>query len=198
MSRLLCGEGVSFSLDCFETQLSNNVLVIGSTGSGKTRSFIQPNIEQLYGSSLIYDPKGALYKKYAAWLREQGYYVGKLDFTNPRDSLHYNPFAYIRTTQDVSKCAYALIHVDKESRADPFWEESSRLLLQSLIAYLLASRPQTAHNMSSVMYLLEMLCQSGDLDENNTPLDRLFAGIRNRDSEMGQYAQRCYRQFLSG
>lgn len=196
MSRLICGEGTFFSLDSFETQLSNNVLVIGSTGSGKTRSFIQPNIEQLFGSSLIYDPKGSLYKKYAAWLREQGYHVGKLDFSNTRDSLHYNPFAYIRTTQDVSKVAYALVHEDKESRMDPFWEEASRLLLQSIIAYLLASRPEHAHNMSSVMYVLEKMCgQSGDLDESNTPLDQLFAGMRNRDSEMGQYAQRCYRQF---
>lgn len=195
MSRLVCGEGVDFSLDSYETQLSNNVCCIGSTGSGKSRSFVSSNIEQLYGSSLIYDPKGSLYKKYAAWLRERGYHVGKLDFSNTKDSLHYNPFAYIHTTQDVSKVAYALIHEEKNSKVDPFWEESSRMLVQSLISYLLASRPASAHNMGSVMYLLEMCCQSGDLDENSTPLDKLFAGMRNRDSEMGQYAQRCYRQF---
>lgn len=195
MSRLICGENLSFSLDCYETQLSNNVLIFGGTGSGKSRSAVCPNIEQMFGSSLIYDPKGVLFSKYEKWLQANGYHVSKLDFSNSKESCHYNPLAYVRTTQDVARLAYGLVNSEKRFHTDPFWDEAARLLLQSVIAYLVASRPKHMQTIDNVLQILEMMCESGELDKAQTPLDQLFAGMRNEDSEMGQFALRSYRQF---
>ena len=84
-----------YSMDCYETQLNNNVLVVGTSGSGKTRSIVSPNILQACGSYIISDPKGNLHRKYKQYLVSQGYVVKKLDFTHPQESMKYNPFHYI-------------------------------------------------------------------------------------------------------
>ena len=93
--QLILAENNYYSLDTHKTQLNNNVLVVGSSGSGKTRSIVTPNILQATGSYIISDPKGNLYNKYKDYLKMQGYVVKKLDFTNPGNSAHYNFFKYI-------------------------------------------------------------------------------------------------------
>ena len=86
-----------YSMDCKETLINNNVLVVGTAGCGKTRSIVSPNILQASGSYVISDPKGLLHKKYGRYLREKGYQVKVLDFIHPEMSAHYNFFNYIIT-----------------------------------------------------------------------------------------------------
>ena len=91
---LILGQNQFYSLNCYETQLNNNVLVVGTSGSGKTRSIVTPNLLQATGSYVVSDPKGNLYRKYKAYLKKQGYIVKKLDFTDPEHSAHYNFFHF--------------------------------------------------------------------------------------------------------
>ena len=95
MNKMILAKDQYYSLDCYETQLNNNVLVMGAAGTGKTRSVVSPNILQATGSYVISDPKGNLYKKYHDYLEQKGYVVKKLDFTHPQESMKYNPFHYI-------------------------------------------------------------------------------------------------------
>ena len=96
-NELILADGQYYSMDCYKTQLNNNVLIVGAAGAGKTRSIVSPNILQAIGSYIITDPKGNLYQKYWDYLRGKVYYVKKLDFVNPKDSVHYNFFHYIKS-----------------------------------------------------------------------------------------------------
>lgn len=110
-----------YSLDCHKTQLNNNVLVVGTSGAGKTRSIVAPNILQATGSYVISDPKGNLYEKYSDYLTGKGYKVKKLDFTDPYHSAHYNMFKYVNTELDIMNIAGVLVGRTKNSRSyDPF------------------------------------------------------------------------------
>lgn len=135
---LILGQDQYYSLDSYKTKLNNNVLVVGTSGSGKTRSIVTPNLLQGVGSYIVSDPKGNLYRKYKDILESMGYEVKKLDFTEPTHSAHYNFFRYIRCTQDIVKVAHMLIYQYKNEggHMDPFWDQASQLLVQSVIAYL--------------------------------------------------------------
>ena len=100
------GEEISYSLDTRATGVNNNVLVVGSSGSGKTTGVVIPNLLQMEGSYVISDPKGNLHRKYASVLKGHGYSVKKLSFIHPQDSEHYNFFRYIRSRQDIMRRWY--------------------------------------------------------------------------------------------
>ena len=118
---MILGQNQYYSLDCYKTQLNNNVLVVGTSGSGKTRSIVTPNLLQATGSYVVSDPKGTLYTKYKKRLEKEGYVVKKLDFTEPENSAHYNFFKYIRNTQDIVKISHMLIYQKKSGgHMDPF------------------------------------------------------------------------------
>ena len=104
--KLILGKDRYYSLNTHETRVNNNVLVVGTSGAGKTRSIVIPNLLQATGSYIVSDPKGNLYQQYREYLEKRGYVVKKLDFTNPLDSAHYNFFRYIRNTQDIVKVAH--------------------------------------------------------------------------------------------
>ena len=121
--KLILAENQEYSLDCYETQLNNNVLVVGTSGAGKTRSIVTPNILEATGSYIISDPKGNLHNKYRAYLESKGYVVKKLDFTDPMNSDGYNFFEYIKSNQDVVSIAHMLIYNgDQGNHVDPFWK----------------------------------------------------------------------------
>nr|MCR5009023.1 type IV secretory system conjugative DNA transfer family protein [Oribacterium sp.] len=169
-------------------------LVVGTSGSGKTRSIVTPNILQATGSYVISDPKGNLYSKYRRYLRSRGYVVKKLDFTNPKRSAHYNFFNYIRSNMDIVKLAHMLIYQRKNnSHADPFWDEAGQLLLQSLIAYLKEACNEEDRTLHSINRLLNAFQDSGDLETAETKIDRMMMeyGKENPDS----YALETYRKF---
>ena len=191
---LILGQNQFYSLNCYETQLNNNVLVVGTSGSGKTRSIVTPNLLQATGSYVVSDPKGNLYRKYKAYLKKQGYIVKKLDFTDPEHSAHYNFFHYIHSTQDIVKIAHMLIYQRKEGgHSDPFWDEAGQLLLQAIIAYLREEWGPGAQNLHRMMEIISLCQAEGDLDNHKTILDRLMeeVGKQNKDS----YAFSTYTKF---
>lgn len=191
---MILGQDQYYSLNSHETKLNNNVLVVGTSGSGKTRSIVIPNLLQATGSYVLCDPKGNLYKKYKRYLVEQGYVVKKLDFTDPKNSAHYNFFRYINSTQDIVKIAHMLIYQRKGGHhIDPFWDEASQLLVQAVIAYLREEWGNKEQNLHRVLQLISLCKVEGNLEENKTVLDRMMEahGRENPDS----YALSMYTKF---
>lgn len=185
-----------FDLDCYKTQLNNNVLVVGAAGSGKTRSIVSPNILQATDSYVITDPKGSLHKKYGKYLRNQGYTVRVLDFIHPENGTYYNFFHYIRDTQDIVKLARMLMDCNKREdyrTMDTFWEESGTLLLTALIGYLWSWRPPHEQTLESLFKLIAAC----NIDENSalakTPLDHIFDEIEAFDPNA--YEVKQYKKF---
>ena len=191
---MILGQDRYYSLDSYETKVNNNVLVVGTSGAGKTRSIVTPNLLQAIGSYVVSDPKGNLYKKYKRYLREQGYVVKKLDFTDPKHSAHYNFFRYINSTQDIVKIAHMLIYQRKGGyHIDPFWDQASQLLVQAVIAYLRERCKPGDQSLHSVLRIINLYQAEGNLEENKTTLDRMMEelGRRNPDS----YALSTYTKF---
>ncbi len=140
---LILGENAYYSRNCYETQLNNNVCIVGTSGSGKTRGVVEPNIMQAEGSYVISDPKGTLVKDLGPYLEERGYTVLVLDFIHPELSAHYNPILRCRSTSDIHKLANTLVYELNHKKAggsyDPFWDETTTILLDAVIGYLLES-----------------------------------------------------------
>ena len=194
-NEMIIAEGVSYSLNCYETKLNNNVLVVGTSGAGKTRSIVTPNLLQATGSYIVSDPKGNLCEKYGPYLKNQGYEVKKLDFTDPNNSAHYNFFRYIRKTQDINKIAHMIIYSKGQDgyKPDPFWDEASELLLQALIAYLYEGFRSSEQNLRSVQKLIDAC----NIDENDsgrtTILDKLMEAHEKEYED--SYAVSQYKKF---
>lgn len=194
-NEMIIAEGVSYSLNCYETKLNNNVLVVGTSGAGKTRSIVTPNLLQATGSYIVSDPKGNLCEKYGPYLKNQGYEVKKLDFTDPDNSAHYNFFRYIRKTQDINKIAHMIIYSKGQDgyKPDPFWDEASELLLQALIAYLCEGFRNSEQNLRSIQKLIDAC----NIDENNsssaTILDKLMESHEKAYED--SYAVSQYKKF---
>lgn len=194
--KLILAEGVSYSMDCYETQLNNNVLVVGTSGAGKTRSIVTPNLLQANGSYVVSDPKGNLYRKYRTYLQQRGYEVKLLDFTHPEKSAHYNFFHYIRSEQDIVKIAHVLI-CDAESKRgrtlDPFWDQAAQLLYESIIAYLWEFWPQEEWTLSNMLSLIDSCEVREDDEDMKNGLDLMMddAAKEKEDS----FAVRHYRRF---
>lgn len=141
---MILGENQYYSQDSFQTQLNNNVVVVGASGAGKTRYIVKPNILQAWGSYVISDPKGSLYKEMAPYLKSKGYNVVKMDFIHPEKSLRYNPLAYCKTTNDIRRLAHTLVYEmsqtkNANSSKDPFWDETAEILMCALIGYIVES-----------------------------------------------------------
>ncbi len=191
---LILAQDQYYSLDCFDTKLNNNVIAVGTSGAGKTRSLVEPNLLQATGSYVISDPKGNLYEKYKDYLKQKGYRVLKLDFTDPENSEHYNLFNYIRSTQDIVKIAHMMIYQEKDGgHVDPFWDQASQLLVQACIAYIIETMPPDQKNFETIMQLIS-LCE---IDENDpgtdSPLDLLMKELERTDSN--SYAVKTYKKF---
>lgn len=190
---LILAQDQYYSMDCHKTGVNNNVLVVGTPGAGKTRSIVTPNLLQATGSYVVSDPKGTLYKLYKPYLEKNGYVVKKLDFTDPENSSHYNFFQYIKSTQDMVKIAHMLIYQRGENggHIDPFWDEASQLLVQSVIAYLMEEWGEGEQNFSRLMQLIELCQVEGDMENRKNPLDRLMDEIEDE----GSYAKSMYSKF---
>lgn len=173
---MILAEGQYYSLDCRETQLNNNVLVVGASGSGKTRSIVIPNILQAVGSYIIADPKGNLYKQYGDYLKHRGYEVKKLDFTHPKQSVGYNPLHYIDTEQDVLKVAHMLVSDNRTDglMRDPYWENTAEVLVASVIAYLRSERPPAEWTLTNILRMVQALDITEENSDNKTALDLLM------------------------
>ncbi|MCF0128157.1 MAG: type IV secretory system conjugative DNA transfer family protein, partial [Pseudobutyrivibrio sp.] len=162
MEKLILGKEQYYNMDCYETGLNNNVLVVGASGAGKTRGIVVPNLLEATGSYVVSDPKGNLYNRYGDYLRMRGYEVKKLDFINPKSSSRYNLFEYINDSQDIIKMAHMLVNGaptggKNVTHMDPFWDEAAKLLMASLIAYLKETEiPMEEQTLSSLIKMLDM------------------------------------------
>lgn len=177
---------VRIGLDGRKHRRNLNVLVVGGSGSGKTRFYAKPNVMQAHTSFVVLDPKGEILRDTGHLLKSKGYDIKVLDLINPHRSHGYNPFAYLQDDKDVLKLVTNLIRntTPKGSNTnDPFWERSETALLEALVLYLLYEAPPEEHNFPMVM---EMIAAAEVREEDETyqsPLDELFERLAMRDPE---------------
>lgn len=182
----LLTQNVRIGLDGRKHRRNLNVLVVGGSGSGKTRFYAKPNVMQCNTSYVILDPKGEIARDTGNLLKAKGYDIRVLDLINMQASHCYNPFVYLQDDKDVLKLVTNLIRntTPKGSNTnDPFWERSETALLEALILYLLYEAPEDEQNFPMVM---EMIAAAEIREEDETfqsPLDELFERLAMRDPE---------------
>ena len=197
-NNLLLTQHFRMGLDGYKHKRNLNVLVVGGSGAGKSRTYAIPNIMQCNCSMVITDPKAELLRKTGGVLERNGYEVRVFDSINPETSWCYNPFAYVRDDKDVLKLINNLIRNTTPKGAqssDPFWEKSETALLQALMLYLLHEAPPEEQNFPMIMEMLGSAQVKEDDEDYQSPLDILFERLEMRDPEsiaVKQYA--IYKQ----
>lgn len=197
-NNLLLTQHFRMGLDGYKHKRNLNVLVVGGSGAGKSRTYAIPNIMQCNCSMVITDPKAELLRKTGGVLERNGYEVRVFDLINPETSWCYNPFAYVRDDKDVLKLINNLIRNTTPKGAqssDPFWEKSETALLQALMLYLLHEAPPEEQNFPMIMEMLGSAQVKEDDEDYQSPLDILFERLEMRDPEsiaVKQYA--IYKQ----
>lgn len=183
---LLMTRNFRIGVDGYKHKHNTNVLVVGGSGAGKTRTYAVPNVLEAGCSMVITDPKGEILRKTGGFLQHAGYEVRVFDLLNPDASFCYNPFRYVRDDKEVLQLITNLIQNTTPPHAqssDPFWEKSETALLQALMLYLLHEAPPEEQNFGMVMELLGS-AQVKEEDENfESPLDILFERLAMRDPE---------------
>ena len=177
----------------------NNTLIIGGSGSGKTRFFIKPNIMQLHSSYVITDPKGSLIHETGKMLMDNGYKIKVFDLIDRNKSDKYNPFEYLRTEDDIVKLINNLItntNSPQSKSAGDFWEKSEIALLEALFGYLLFEAPKEDQHMGNVMELLRLAEVKEGNEEYQSPLDLLFEDLKNKNPD--HFALKQYEIFKLG
>ena len=140
-ARWVFANGVTRTLNDFVSRLNNNICAVGGSGTGKTTSFIEPNLFHLEGSGVFSDPKGTLLNKYGERLQAQGYKVIVMDFQNPEKSVHWNPLKNLHSSQDILRLAYAIAFDPRSAyTADPFWDNANVMYLCALIGYMIETK----------------------------------------------------------
>ena len=174
-------------LDDFVTQLNNNVIVMGTSGCGKTTRYVDPNIRQAVGNIIASDPKGNLVKKHGRFLEEEGYNVYVMDFQHPERSIRWNPLANVRTTQDIMRISNALTYdyAEGQHSVDPFWDQSTVMLLNGLIGYMLETGYGPMNFQSIISLLHESKRFSRRTNENGVrKLEEDCSKLRDRFDEL--------------
>lgn len=195
---LLLTQHFRMGLDGYKHKRNLNVLVVGGSGAGKSRTYAIPNIMQCNCSMVITDPKAELLRKTGGVLERNGYEVRVFDLINPETSWCYNPFAYVWDDKDVLKLINNLIRNTTPKGAqssDLFWEKSETALLQALMLYLLHEAPPEEQNFPMIMEMLGSAQVKEDDEDYQSPLDILFERLEMRDPEsiaVKQYA--IYKQ----
>ena len=195
---LLLTQHFRMGLDGYKHKRNLNVLVVGGSGAGKSRTYAIPNIMQCNCSMVITDPKAELLRKTGGVLERNGYEVRVFDLINPETSWCYNPFAYVRDDKDVLKLINNLIRNTTPKGAqssDPFWEKSETALLQALMLYLRHEAPPEEQNFPMIMEMLGSAQVKEDDEDYQSPLDILFERLEMWDPEsiaVKQYA--IYKQ----
>lgn len=188
-SELLIAEGCSYSLNDMKTRLNNNVLVVGGSGTGKTRTIVTPNLYQAVGSYIVSDPKGSLQKKYGRYLKSKGYRIRSIDFTHPDRSAHYNPMKMVSTTQDIIRITDVLVN-EKASHgtsADPFWDSMTTIFLSAVIGYLVETNDKSM-NFSTILNLVRMGDRREE-DSKESELAEKFRQLRMKNPDSWACAQ---------
>lgn len=189
---------VSIGLDGYKHRRNLNILVVGGSGSGKTRFFCKPGIMSVNCSYLIVDPKGEMLRSTGYLLKEEGYDIKVFDLIHPRQSDGYNPFTYIRDDPDVLKLMDNLVKnttPPKGASNDPFWEKAEIALDSALMLYLLSEAPKDEQNFEMLMFMLECARVMEEDEQYQSPLDLLFQTLEERDpSHIAVREYKVYKQ----
>ena len=174
---------------------NKNVLVVGGSGSGKTRFWLKPNLLQCHSSYVVTDPKGTIVLECGNAMLKNGYKVKILNTINFSKSMHYNPFAYVHSEKDILKLVTTLMTNTKGegSGGDPFWEKSERLLLTALIAYLHYEAPTEEQNFATLLEMLNTMQVLEDDEEYQNPVDLLFEELAKK--KPNSFAGRQYKLY---
>ena len=174
---------------------NKNVLVVGGSGSGKTRFWLKPNLLQCHSSYVVTDPKGSIVVECGNALLKNGYRLKILNTINFSKSMRYNPFAYVHSEKDILKLVTTLMTNTKGegSGGDPFWEKSERLLLTALIAYLHYEAPVEEQNFATLLEMLNTMQVLEDDEEYQNPVDLLFEELAKK--KPNSFAGRQYKLY---
>ena len=174
---------------------NKNVLIVGGSGSGKTRFWLKPNLLQCHSSYVITDPKGSIVVECGNALLKNGYKLKILNTINFSKSMRYNPFAYVHSEKDILKLVTTLMTNTKGegSGGDPFWEKSERLLLTALIAYLHYEAPVEEQNFATLLEMLNTMQVLEDDEEYQNPVDLLFEELAKK--KPNSFAGRQYKLY---
>ena len=174
---------------------NKNVLLVGGSGSGKTRFWLKPNLLQCHSSYVVTDPKGSIVVECGNALLKNGYKLKILNTINFKKSMHYNPFAYVHSEKDILKLVTTLMTNTKGegSGGDPFWEKSERLLLTALIAYLHYEAPVEEQNFATLLEMLNTMQVLEDDEEYQNPVDLLFEELAKK--KPNSFAGRQYKLY---
>ncbi len=179
-------QNIQIGLDGRKHRRNLNMLVVGGSGSGKTRFFVKPNIMQCNCSYIVADPKGELLRATGGMLEKNGYVVKVLNLVDMSRSDGYNPLAYIHTDTDALKLVTNLIKnttPKTAGNADPFWDKSETVLLQAFILYLKYEAPISEQNFATVMYMIQNAAASENDESYKSPMDVIFEALEEREPE---------------
>ena len=180
-----------------KTARNKNVLVIGGSGSGKTRFFVKPSLMQMHSSYVVTDPKGTVLIECGKLLQRGGYRIKVLNTINFKKSMRYNPFAYLRSEKDILKLVNTIIantKGDGEKSGEDFWVKSERLFYCALIGYIHYEAPEEEKNFTTLLEMINASEAREDDPEFQSPVDQMFERLEEKDPE--HFAVRQYRKFL--
>ena len=175
---------------------NKNVIVIGGSGSGKTRFFVKPNLMQMHSSYVVTDPKGTVINEVGKLLAANGYQIKVLNTINFKKSMHYNPFAYIRSEKDILKLVNTIIantKGDGEKSSEDFWVKAERLLYTALIGYIYYEAPKAEKNFNTLLEMINSSEAKEDDEDFESDVDKMFKRLQKRDPE--HFAVKQYQKF---
>ena len=176
---------------------NKNILVIGGSGSGKTRFFVKPSLMQMHSSYVVTDPKGTVLIECGKLLQRGGYRIKVLNTINFKKSMRYNPFAYIRSEKDILKLVNTIIantKGDGEKSSEDFWVKSERLFYCALIGYIHYEAPEEEKNFTTLLEMINASEAREDDPEFQSPVDLMYERLEEKDPE--HFAVRQYKKFL--
>lgn len=175
---------------------NKNVLVIGGSGSGKTRFYVKPNLMQMHSSYCVTDPKGTIVLECGKMLEDNGYEIKILNTINFKKSMKYNPFAYIRSEKDILKLVQTIIANTKgegEKAGEDFWVKAEKLYYTALIGYIFYEAPREEKNFSTLLDMIDASEVREDDETYMNPIDRLFEALEKR--EPTHFAVKQYKKY---
>lgn len=175
---------------------NKNVLVIGGSGSGKTRFYVKPNLMQMHSSYVVTDPKGTLVLECGKMLYENGYDIKILNTINFKKSMKYNPFAYLRSEKDILKLVQTIIantKGDGEKAGDDFWVKAEKLYYTALIGYIYYEAPEEEKNFKTLLDMIDASEVREDDETYMNPIDRLFEALEKKDPS--HFAVKQYKKY---
>ena len=175
---------------------NKNVLVIGGSGSGKTRFYVKPNLMQMHSSYCVTDPKGTIVLECGKMLEDNGYEIKILNTINFKKSMKYNPFAYIRSEKDILKLVQTIIantKGDGEKAGEDFWVKAEKLYYTALIGYIFYEAPREEKNFATLLDMIDASEVREDDETYMNPIDRLFEALENK--EPTHFAVKQYKKY---